>query len=254
MHIAGAFASIGAVGILGGAASPAALPNAPRPHSVEGSPDPRDLDLADLVPSRARLNHVWYIPAGKTTPQVVTAWQFRDLRPVLGWDDPRRFVVTLWNPERVTRASARWVPHTLIRGSPFPLSGRSIRLADVTRDGHDDLLVTVACSDCNHGTAVASIYATFGDTVRRIYGTGYLGVAKGRGHDPHVQGRVIIETFWGARRGIVWFDQPGGGSSVCCPTFRLQTFMRWTPRGWRTINRRRVSPTKDRLLRHARYP
>ena len=155
--------------------------------------------------------------------------------------------MTLWNPERIKPASARWVPHTLIRASPFPLSGRSIRLADVTGDGHDDLLVTVACSDCNHGAAAVSIYASFGREVRRIYGRGYLGVAKGRGADAFVQGRLISETFWGARDGLVWFDEPRGGSSVCCPAFRLQTYLRWTEHGWRTVSSRRVSPKNDPL-------
>jgi hypothetical protein len=59
---------------------------------------------------------------------------------------------------------------------------------------------------------------------------------------------VISETSWGARRGLLWFDEPRGGESVCCPAYRLQTFMRWTSRGWRVVARRRASPLHDRMF------
>jgi hypothetical protein len=240
-------------GLLVDAAVAAAPASRPAPPPVEGTPNPRDLDLADLVPRSGRLDYVWYVPAGRAVPQVVVAWHFRDRRPVVGWDDHRRYVLTLWSPEDVTPGAARWVPHTLIRASPFPLVGRSVRLADVSGDGHDDLLVTVMCSECNHATAVASIYAQIRGRVRRIYGHGYLGVVKGPGHDAGVHGRVISETGWGARDGMVWFDTPVGGSSVCCPAFRLQTFLRWTSHGWRTVAQRHASPTHDPLLKYG-YP
>lgn len=234
-----------------GVAATAAVRPAPRPF--EGAPNPHELDLADLVPASGTADYVWYIPAGKTLPQVAVAWHFRDRRPVVGWDDERRYVLTLWSPEDGTPGSTRWVPYSLIRASPFPLIGPSIRLADVTGDGHDDLLVTVMCSDCNHATAIVSIYGQIGGKVQRIYGDGYLGVVQGPGRDAGVHGRVISETAWGARDGLVWFDTPAGGSSVCCPAFRLQTFLRRTARGWRTVAQRRASPTHDPLLRQG-YP
>jgi hypothetical protein len=230
-------------------AAPSAA-GAPRPGVVEGPRDAVDLDLADLVPRAGRLDHVWFVPRGRTVPQVVVAWHFHG-RTIRAWPDTRRYVVTLWNPERVTPATARWVPHTLIHASPFPLSGRSVRLADVTGDGHADLLVTIFCSTCNHSAAVVAVYASFGTRVRRIYGgNGYLGVAKGTRPDAGVRGRSITETWWGARNGLLWFDEPRGGTSVCCPAFRLQTFMRWQAgRGWRTVERRRVRPAADTLIR-----
>jgi hypothetical protein len=122
-------------------------------------------------------------------------------------------------------------------------------MADVTGDGHDDLLVTVVCSDCNHAVAVVSIYATFGRTVRRIYGSGVIEAGKGPSGHAVVHGRQTFETAWGARQGLVWFDVPWGRSaSVCCSPFRMQTFMRWTPRGWHTVSRRRVRPGDDQLV------
>lgn len=239
-----AVAALVAVGV-GGAAGPR-----PRPvlRGFEGPRDPRELDLDRLVPPAGRLDAVWYVPAGRTRPQVAVAWHFFDRRPVRGWDDPRRYSLTLWSPESRPWRRARWVPHVLIRASPYGLVGRSVRLADVTGDGHDDLLVTVMCSDCNHATAAVSVYATFGKRVRRILGSGRLGVAKGRGRDAVVGGRVISETAWGARNGLVWFDEPQGGTAVCCPAHRLQTFMRWGRSGWRTVARRRVRPGNDRLV------
>jgi hypothetical protein len=236
-------------GVLTCAVAGAAWRSPPAPHAVVGSPDPRDVDLADLVPRGGTVNHVWYVPAGRTVPQIVVAWQFRDPAPVVGWNDSRRYVLTLWTPRR-SQGRPRWVPQRLIRASPFSLSGQSVRLADVTSDGHDDLLVTVMCSDCNHGTAVASIYASFGSRARRIYGNGYLSVRKARrGHDARVEGRLIAETAWGARHGVVWFDVPGHATSVCCPVDRLQTFIGWTGQGWRTIARRRVPADHDPLDR-----
>jgi hypothetical protein len=223
-------------------------PVRPALRPFEGPPNPRDIDLNDLVPRAGRIDAVWYVPSGRTRPQVAVAWHFFDRRPVLGWNDPRRYVLTLWHPEKQTPGSARWVPHMLIRASPFGLVGRAVRLADVTRDGHDDLLVTVMCSDCNHLTAVVSLYATFGNAVRRILGSGVFGVAKGTGRDAVVRGRVISETAWGARNGLVWFDEPRGGTSVCCPAYRLQTFMRWGPKGWRTVRSKRVRPEADHLV------
>jgi hypothetical protein len=234
-------------GSLGGAALAAAGASEPAPRPFEGASSPRELDLADLVPASGRIDDVWYVPAGRTKPEVVVSWRFRDRRPIAGWNDSRRYGLTVWSAESVTAGSARWVPHTLIRASPFPILGRSVRLADVTGDGHDDVLVTVMCSECNHATAIVSIYGHVRGTVQRIYGHGYLGVAKGSGRDAGVHGRVIDETAWGARNGLIWFDTPAGGSSVCCPAFRLQTFLRWSGHGWRTVARRRASPTHDSL-------
>jgi hypothetical protein len=156
----------------------------PALRAFEGPRNPRDIDLNDLVPLAGRIDAVWYVPAGRTRPQVAVAWHFYDRRPVLGWNDPRRYVLTLWNPEKQTPGSARWVPHMLIRAAPFELVGRAVRLADVTRDGHDDLLVTVLCSDCNHSTAVVSLYATFGNAVRRILGSASSVSPKGRAEMP----------------------------------------------------------------------
>jgi len=233
---------------LGPAGAASDLP--PTLDRFEGPPHARDVDLNDLVPEQGRVDAVWYVPAGRGRGEIAISWHYAAPRAVRGWPFRRRYALTLWHPEHVRAALASWTPHTLIRASPFPIVGRAVRLADVTGDGHDDLLVTVECSDCNHATAAVSIYATFGDKAHRIYGSGVL---TGGSSDVAVHGRVISETAWGARRGIVWFDEPRGGTAVCCPAYRLQTFMRWRRTGWRVVAQRMVRPDRDRLV-YSGYP
>jgi hypothetical protein len=212
---------------------------------VDQSSDPRELDLNDLVPSAGRIDHVWYVPAGRTVPEVVVAWSYRG-RPVLSAPSDERYALTLWHPDHVTPGTARWTPHALFQDSPFPFGSTSVRTADVTDDGHPDLLITIECDGCNHATASASIYSDVGQKVLRIYGRGFLDGSKGEHVGVH--GRVITETAWGAWRGLVWFDEPRGGSSVCCPAYRLQTFLRWQQDRWRTVMRRKLLPQRDRFL------
>jgi hypothetical protein len=180
-----------------------------------GPSNPHDVDLDLLVPPNGRIEAVWYVPAGRGAPQITVAWHRGE-----------RHVLTLWTRVR----GDRWGRKTLIRSTRNPLVGRTVRLADVTGDGHADLLVTVLCAGCNHSTADASVYATVGRKTRRLY---------------H---RHIAETAWGAKDGLVWFDTPRGGTAVCCPEYRLQTFMRWRPGGWRTVLRRRAAPADDPLI------
>jgi hypothetical protein len=198
--------------------------------------NPRELDLNDLVPAAGRIHHVWYVPAGRTVPEVVVAWSYRGPR-IRSLHPFERYALTLWHPDRLTAATARWTPHTLVRGSQFPFGATSVRTADVTGDGHPDLLVTVECDGCNHAAAVVSIYADIGRRIRRIYGDGFLDGPEEFG----VPGRAITETAWGARGGLVWFDEPRGGSSVCCPAYRLRTFLRWRGGHWSVVARRKVS-------------
>ena len=225
---------------------PSDAPLSLRLRAFDGPIGAHDLDLSDLVPAAGRLDHVWYVARGSRDPQVVVGWNHQLRRQIAGY--PRRYVLTVWSSVRVGPGTARWKPATLVPASPFPFDGRSIRLADVTGDGHDDLLTTIVCSDCNHGAAVVSVFGYVGATMRRIYGRGSFDWGKGALH-ASLSGRVIGETWWGTRGSLLWFDEPRGGMSVCCPAYRLQTFLLWTGHGWRTVLRRRVSPKTDRLIR-----
>src|SRR5690349_24962485 len=93
---------------------------------------PRDVDLSLLVLPNGRIEAVWYVPAGRGSPQIAVAWHRGE-----------RHTLTLWTRFR----GRRWGRKTLIRSTPNPLVGKTVRLADVTGDGHDDLLVPVRCAD-----------------------------------------------------------------------------------------------------------
>ena len=221
--IAGVFALAFAAFVVGAASSAAR----PRPHLtlVSASParltpvlsdaDPRNLDLTQLVPRAGRINHVWFIPAGRGHAQIAVSWQQGALRCApnpreSGCEDSRLYYLALWNPQPTSIGwQKKWVPHMLVRRSGFPIaegSESAIRLADVTGDGHDDLLITIDCADCGHGTAAVSVVATFGRRVRRIYGQGRLRQDKEPGAPVH--GESIADTFWGAKGGMLWFDYP----------------------------------------------
>jgi hypothetical protein len=109
----------------------------------------------------------------------------------------------------------------------------------VTGDGRSDLLVTIVCNGCNHGVAAVSVFAHARGSMRRIYGERFLDGSKGEHVGVH--GRVISETWWGAKDGLVWFDEPGAGRSICCPDYRVQTFLRWDGTKLHTMATRKVS-------------
>ena len=249
---AGVFAvAFAAAAVAGHPPSTDGLPPLPpvRLGVVLAGDDPHNLDLARLVPADGKVNHVWFVPAGKGRPQVVVAWQ-------RGYDyaakppptdkqlrqDPRRYLLTLWNPEgRTEEGFTRWVPHLLVKSSPWPIGG--VNLADVTRDGHLDLLVGITCTTCNHGAFGAFVTATFGRHVRTIYG-----------HDRHfffdkdprlgVHCRELAESSWGSSKGLLWFDTY---RDHWLSGKRLLTFLSWTDHGWRTI--RQIRTTREEIER-----
>ncbi len=213
-----------------------------------GTEDPHDLDLTQLVPRGGLVDGVWFVPSGRGRAQLVVAWQHGTLRgrPATGYLDQRRYVLTLWDPEgSADHGRIRWVPHALVSGSPFPIvdyRGHSaVRLADVTGDGHADLLVTVGCTGCNHGTSAVFVVATFGRHVQRIYGQGFM-TAK----DPRVgvHGRMISESDWGSSNGLLWFATP---YRDYFSGIRTLTFLRWTGQGWRTVSQQHL--TADQITR-----
>ena len=197
------------------------------------------------MPAQGRIDAVWYIPAGTTTPEVVVGWSYPGRKGTSAPSD-RRYALTVWHSGHLTEGSASWTPHTLFRGSPFTFSSSSVRSADVTGDGHDDLLVTIECDGCNHAAATASVFSDDGGAIRRIYGDGFLDGSKGE--HIGVRGRVISETAWGASNGLLWFDEPRGGCSVCCPASRVQTFLRWRHGQWRVVRTRRIRPYGDTFM------
>lgn len=187
------------------------------------------------------IDGAWSVPTGRTVPQLALAWHRGLVRGTRsGFDDSRLWHLTLWSPESKRGVGTLWVPHRLIVASPYAIAdwiGNSgVRVADVTGDGHDDLLVSVGIEGSHHGATLISVFATFGRDVRRIYGRGSVEDKFGG----RAYGRNITETSWGARNGMLWFDEPRGGQSVCCPDYRLKYSLRWTGSGWRRVSQHRV--------------
>lgn len=54
-------------------------------------------DLDDLVPQAGRIDHVWYVPAGDTVPEVVVGWSYRG-RHVVSTLSDARYALTVWHP------------------------------------------------------------------------------------------------------------------------------------------------------------
>jgi hypothetical protein len=195
---------------------------------------------SSIVPPGGRLERVWHVPAGTGSAEDVVGWSRRGCPLFKGTPAGRCYALTVSRRGRHT---------TLFSHSPFPFLATSVRTADVTADGHEDLLVTIECNACNHAVSAAAVYADVGDRMRRIYGNGFFDWSGGRG-TVGVPGRQIVETAWGARRGMVWFDEPhyGPHSSMCCPDYRVQTFMRWDGSSLRTVKTRKVSAEHDNFL------
>jgi hypothetical protein len=204
------------------------------PYNVHG-PDPHDVDLADVVPRDGVVDSVWFVPSGTSVPQLAVAWH-RGRGAASLWN------LTLWTPEKARYPGTRWRPQRLIKRSPIPIvdwEGNSgVRLGDVTGDGHSDLLVSVGLPDTNHGATLLSV---FGGSApyRRIYGFGSSQVDKtGR----TAFGRIVIETQWGARHGLLWFLEPGPSRSVCCPDYWVRYELRWNGHGWERVSERHIRP------------
>ncbi len=90
-----------------------------------------------LVPAGGKIEHVWRVPAGTGVAEVVVGWSRRGCRLFKGNPVGRCYALTVWRHGGHT---------TLFSHSPFPFQPTSVRTADVTGDGHRDLLVTVECN------------------------------------------------------------------------------------------------------------
>jgi hypothetical protein len=142
-------------------------------YNVRGF-DPHDIDLASVVPDGGVVDGAWFVPAGTTVPQLAVAWH-------RGRGDARTWDLTLWTPEKARNPGTRWRPQRLIKRSPIPIvdwEGKAgVRLADVTGDGHDDLLVSLGLPGSNHVATLISVFSG-SRPYDRIYGFGYAEVDK----------------------------------------------------------------------------
>ena len=189
--------------------------------ATRGPNDPHDFDLSQLVPPGTRLRQLWYLHGGRKPDQVLVEW-IRTSRISLYWQDlPSnvRWGLTLWTQTpRKFDFQAPW------RGTALPLikwppgaPGLQVRLADVTGDGHPDVLYE-QWPGTNHGCGPHQVAATLGGgQVWRVFNAA-----------------PMCETNMYGVRGLLALDVPlwGTRDSVCCWSRVQKVRLRWTGRRW----------------------
>jgi hypothetical protein len=195
-----------------------------------GPNDPHDFDLSQLIPRRSRLRQVWYLHGGREPDQVLVEWIQTPKVSLYGDELPSsvRWGLTLWTqaPLRANDFQAPW------RGTPLPLikwppgaPGLQVRFADVTGDGHPDVLYE-QWPGTNHGCGPHQIVATLGGgQVWRVFNAS-----------------PMCETSMYGVRGLLGVDLPlwGPHDSMCCWSRVQKVRMRWTGRRYALVSARVV--------------
>jgi hypothetical protein len=201
--------------------------------ATRGPNNPHDFDLSLLVPNRSRLRQVWFIHGGQARDQVLVEWVRGKTISLYGSDfsDAVRWGLTLWTQTPPTPADyqAPWkgVAIPLLRLAPGAPNMR-VALADVTSDGHPDVLVE-QYPHTNHGCGPHQVIATLSD--RRSW---------------RIFRADLCETTLRGSRGLLALDRPYhiAGDSVCCPSKIEKVRLRW--------NGRRFVTASDRIVRARR--
>ena len=172
---------------------------------------------AAIAPADASVDRAWLIPATRKEPkQLLVEWHRTELVAPKGG---KRYPDIVWRLVLLTsQPSGRYI---VIGGDEAPSPVEELRLADVTRDGHLDVLVHDVVG--NHWCGPTRVVATIRGRPRTVFVADWC------------------ETSWDVRRGLLHVDEPRGGQSVCCPSHRLLSTYRW--------NGRRLALAKSRLVR-----
>lgn len=212
-----------AIGIL--AAAVAAF--AALPRTIVGHKDPHRLELAALAPADARIDSAWYVRrSGGEPPQVLVEWHHVEaLAPKGGPPYPNVvWRLVLWTPTPNRGYETRWRPRFLIGGPQALQPIYSVGLADLTGDGHPEVLVEDYRG--NHGCGPRRIVATIRFRPRAIFDGDWC------------------ETDWWVRRGALRIReaQYAPGDSLCCASFERYATYRW--------NGRRLVVAQSRVVRN----
>ena len=131
--------------------------------------DVHDLDLSYLIPPRARLSRVWYLQRKDFRDTVLVEWTERNKHFTHGHMTPRpfRWGLRLWTSvptfgsARHLYDGSRWraVNVPIVRWAPPAPNMVRIAFADVTGDGHPDLLFEQD-PITNHGCGPHQVFAT----------------------------------------------------------------------------------------------
>ena len=141
--------------------------------------------------------------------QVLVEWHRVERIAPKGGGERYKAPYTLWRLVLWTRLE-RWRPLYVIAGVEALSPIDHVRFADLTHDGHPDLLVSDVQG--NHGSGPYRIVATHTGRPRTIL-AGYW-----------------TESSWEVSRGVLTINEPRGGQSVCCPEFRAFLTYRWNSR------------------------
>lgn len=195
---------------------------------TRGPNDPHDFDLSYLIPHGSRLRQIWFIHGGRLPDQVLVEW-IRSTRTSLydmDLPDDVPWGLTLWTQTpRKLDYQAPWqgVAVHLLKVSPgAPLL--RIAIADVTSDGHPDVLVE-QYPHTNHGCGPHQVLATMrnGSTWRTFQ-------------------LWMCETYLRGAKGLLALDLPYylRGDSVCCWSKVEKLRLRWNGRIYVTASDRIV--------------
>jgi hypothetical protein len=168
-----------------------------------------------VAPAGAKIDRGWLIPRTRTEPQqLLVQWHRTELVAPKGG---RPYPYVVWRLVLLTGQ----MRHVVLTGPTVLGPIEEIRLADVTGDGHLDVLVHD--QQGNHGCGPTKVVATVRGRPRTVFAADWC------------------ETSWHVRRGVLHVDEPRGGTSVCCPSHRLLSTYRWNGRRLVVAERRLVS-------------
>jgi hypothetical protein len=198
--------------------------------TARGPNDPHGFDLSLLIPRGARLRQVWFLHGGRQADQVLVEWVRSRTVSLYGhhFPDTVRWGLTVWTqtPRRPGDYQAPWkgVAIPLLKLAPGAPNMR-VGLADVTSDGHPDLLVE-QYPHTNHRCGPRQVVATLPHgTTWRIFRA------------------WLCETTLHGSSGLLALDLPyyESGDSVCCSSKVEKLRQRWNGRRYVTVSDRIVS-------------
>jgi hypothetical protein len=184
---------------------------AARPRVVVGPANPHLLELASLAPRDARIDSAWYVRRSRGHPaQILVEWHHVEwVAPKFTPYRDESWHLVLWTPTSLRGYNVRWRSHVVVAGTFVLDPIDDVRLADLTGDGHPEVIV--ADWEGNHGCGPRRIVSTSRFRPRAILSWN------------------ACETDWVVEHGVLKLRAAAyrAGDSMCCATFERFTSYRW---------------------------